>query len=301
MESMFSHLDLLIWLDDMLGYAKDAASLLATLKSVFEVCRQRRMKLNPVKCELVAQKVQFCGRLVDSKGVKFNPRHYEALTAMEAPRTVGALMELVHGANWMRTAISRFSELIKPLHDLLESQYILLKSRKKSRICNRPLSAWGDEHQSAFNCLIQAITKQLTLAIPDPAKRLCLFTDASSTHWAGVLTQVDPLEVSASTSPPNEWNHQPVAFVSGSFRGASSRWSTPEQECYEIVASVTRLGHILAACREFSLFTDHKNILYMLSPTRFNANVARHIVHKTQRWALRLAEFNFTVEHMRED
>ncbi len=46
------------------------------------------------------------------------------------------------------------------------------------------------------------------------------------------------------------------------------------------------------------MFTDHKNILYMLSPTRFNANVARHIVHKTQRWALRLAEFNFTVEHI---
>ncbi len=36
----------------------------------------------------------------------------------------------------------------------------------------------------------------------------------------------------------------------------------------------------------------------MLFPTRFNANVARHIVHKTGRWALRLAEFNFTVEHI---
>ncbi len=39
----------------------------------------------------------------------------------------------------------------------------------------------------------------------------------------------------------------------------------------------------------------------MLSPTPFNANVARHIVHKTQRWALRLAEFNFTVEHIPGD
>lgn len=34
----------------------------------------------------------------------------------------------------------------------------------------------------------------------------------------------------------------------------------------------------------------------MLSPTRFNASVARHVVHKTKRWALRIAEFNFTVE-----
>ncbi len=36
----------------------------------------------------------------------------------------------------------------------------------------------------------------------------------------------------------------------------------------------------------------------MLSATPFNADVARHIVHKTQRWALRLAEFNITVEHI---
>ncbi len=49
---------------------------------------------------------------------------------------------------------------------------------------------------------------------------------------------------------------------------------------------------------EFSLFTDNKNALYMLSPTRFNANVAQHIVRKTKRWALRLSEFNFTVEHI---
>ncbi len=71
----------------------------------------------------------------------------------------------------------------------------------------------------------------------------------------------------------------------------------PEKESYAIISSVLRLAHILVACREFSIFTDHKNILYMLSPTRFNANVARHVVHKVQRWAIRLAEFNFAVEH----
>ena len=36
----------------------------------------------------------------------------------------------------------------------------------------------------------------------------------------------------------------------------------------------------------------------MLSPTRFDKNTARHIVHKTQRWALRLAEFIYSIEHI---
>lgn len=36
----------------------------------------------------------------------------------------------------------------------------------------------------------------------------------------------------------------------------------------------------------------------MLSPSRFDTNTARHIVHKTQRWAIRLAEFNYSIEHI---
>ena len=35
----------------------------------------------------------------------------------------------------------------------------------------------------------------------------------------------------------------------------------------------------------------------MMSPTRYNSNLARHVLHKVQRWALRLVEFNFSIEH----
>lgn len=155
----------------------------------------------------------------------------------------------------------------------------------------------GDEHNTAFTSLIQAMTKQVTPATADPAKRLCLFTDASSTYWSGVLTQVSMSEFH-SGKQPQKWAHQPIAFISGTFRNYSARWTTSEKESYAVVASVIRLAHILVVCAEFSLFTDHKNIMYMLSPTRFQANVARHIVHKVQRWAFRLSESNFTVEHI---
>ncbi len=51
MEALFSHLNLLMWLDDMLGYAEDADALIATLKSVLTICREKRLKLNPRKCD----------------------------------------------------------------------------------------------------------------------------------------------------------------------------------------------------------------------------------------------------------
>lgn len=81
----------------------------------------------------MAKEVQFCGRIINEDGVKFHPRQYEALVNMQAPTTVGALMELVNCANWMGTAIPSFSELIAPLHKLLESNYTINKTRKKNR------------------------------------------------------------------------------------------------------------------------------------------------------------------------
>ncbi len=145
------------------------------------------------------------------------------MTSMEPPTTVCALMEHFHVAKWMRTAIPRFSELIEPLENLLESQYYMQKTRLKSKISGSPLSAWGDEHKAAFTSFIQAIAHQATSATSYPAKRLCPMTDASSMHWAGVLTQVDPAEIAQYAVLPLEWNHSPVAFVFGSFCGHSSR------------------------------------------------------------------------------
>lgn len=100
--------------------------------------------------------------------VKFHPRQYDELKNMSAPTPVGALLELVHGNNLMRTATPIFSQLIAPLHELLESKYSNHGTRKKTRLTHRPISAWGDEHEDDFASLIQEIKRQTTLATVDP-------------------------------------------------------------------------------------------------------------------------------------
>lgn len=78
----------------------------------------------------------------------------------------------------MHTPIPRFAELIAPLRTLLESQYVAHGTRKKSCISNRLISAWGEEHDATFKCLMTAIVAHVKLVAPDPSNRLCLFTDA---------------------------------------------------------------------------------------------------------------------------
>lgn len=142
MESMFGHLDIIIYLDDLLGHAKTKGELLKKLRTVFTVCQEKGLKLNPIKCDLATLEVLFCGRVINKDGVKFKPQQYDALTNMQAPTTVGDLMELVHGEKWMITAIRNFSQLIAPLHDLIEANYTLHGTCKKTRLMNRPVPTW---------------------------------------------------------------------------------------------------------------------------------------------------------------
>lgn len=51
------------------------------------------------------------------------------------------------------------------------------------------------------------------------------------------------------------------------------------------------------------IFTVHKSHqpTVRFSPNLLDSNVTRQTVQKTQSWALRLAEFNFTIEHIARD
>ncbi|KAE9127378.1 hypothetical protein PF010_g4917 [Phytophthora fragariae] len=52
------HKDLLIWLDDLLGYHKTEVGLLTLLEKVLEVCAQKALKLNynPKKCNCLRKR-----------------------------------------------------------------------------------------------------------------------------------------------------------------------------------------------------------------------------------------------------
>ncbi len=69
-----------------------------------------------------------------------------------------------------------------------------------------------------------------------------------------------------------EQDHQPLAFLSGAFKGASLRWSTTEKEVYAIVAYCKRLDYLFQRPRGFTICTDHRNLRYIW--TRAGAKAA---------------------------
>jgi RNase H-like domain found in reverse transcriptase len=135
----------------------------------------------------------------------------------------------------------------------------------------------------------------MTLEFPDPDKRIYVLKDASDRFYAGLVTQIDEEQLDL---PMEEQDHQPLAFLSGEFKGAQLRWIVPEKEGFAIVDTVSKVDYLLLSHDEFSILSDHLNLTYIYNPLSEDPTLARHVVHKLQRWALKMSVFSYRMEHV---
>ena len=103
------------------------------------------------------------------------------------------------------------------------------------------------------------------LAHPKAEHVMCLFTDASADHWSGMLTQVARDEYQATTDV-QQWPHEPLGFVGGTFRGSARNWAIPDKEGFAIRESCAKFAHLLIRDGGFVIFTDHRNLVYIFNP-----------------------------------
>jgi hypothetical protein len=61
---------------------------------------------------------------------------------------------------------------------------------------------------------------------------------------------------------------------------------------------VTKHSYLLLAAEQFYILSDHFNLKYMNTPLSLNPYLARHTVSKIQHWALKLARYNYRIEHI---
>jgi RNase H-like domain found in reverse transcriptase len=66
--------------------------------------------------------------------------------------------------------------------------------------------------------------QSMTLAFSDPDKRICVLKNACDRFYAGLVTQIAEEQLDL---PMGEQDHQPLAFLSGKFKGAQQRWIVP--------------------------------------------------------------------------
>lgn len=131
---------------------------------------------------------------------------------------------------------------------------------------------WTQEQDKAFNRIKSS--SPMILAYPNYSEQFTLTVDASKQGCGAVLSQ----------------RGNPIAFASKSFTRAESNKATIEQELNAIWWSIKHFKHYLYGT-EFLVQSDHKPLIYLYKLKETNAKLIR--------LRLELAEFSFTIEHIK--
>jgi hypothetical protein len=287
----------LLYLDDLLMYARTEADLLEAIDQVLTLLEEFGIFLQPKKCTLWARALVWCGHWLSAEGLRPNPQFTESLLAMGAPVTAADLQQFLAATNWIRGHIPEYARISAPLSQLLQQSLAGLKKRSKRLAAGVILGAtWTEEHAAAFSAVREAIVHAVTIAHPDEDKEFCLLADASWGHWGSMLTQVDAEEF--RTLPLEEQHHEPLAFLSGSFRGAQLRWAIPDKEGFSIKESCVKLTYLIVRRLGFHILTDHRNLEYIFNPLGVVSHVAKPTADRLERWAIMLRCFDYSIQHL---
>ncbi len=288
----------LAYVDDMFLYSSTISAHVALLRSVLHQCQEYGLKLNAKKCNLFQTEARWVGRIFSKDGVRNDPVRLEALQAYPVPTRGDQLQSFLASINWMRSFLIDYTNVTQPLYALMETSMKGLKSRKAVDVKKIDLvPVWTAEHAQAWENTRHMLKHAVTLAVVDPAKVQCVYTDASMDCWSVVITQVEPHLL---TVPLEEQQHQPLMFLTGRFAGASANWPIVDKEGFAILMAVKRCGYLLASSKPFHIFTDHKNLVNIFSnDERGGVDTPRYRADRLARWAMVLRDMHFVLHHIR--
>lgn len=288
----------LVWLDDVLLYAKTSEELAALWGKVLEVLKKHGIYALPEKSELYVEELIWVGHHISKHGISVDPERIKALLAVPEPETAANLQQMLAAANWVRDKLPRFAEIVEPLQTLLVNSTAHCKKRSKAATAGVRLkgAGWGEAHSAAWCALKDALAHAVRLAHPKDTHSFHLFADASDHHWGATLTQVPPDQDLAK--PVMEWDHEPLAFLSGSFRGSQRNWHTVDKEAYAVHESCRRLEHLLQREEGFNIWTDHRNLAYIFCPEGRPYGTSKASCGRLDRWGMALRDFRYTIQHV---
>ena len=255
-----------LYLDDSLLYAKTEAELLKNLRTLFTRFRTHNITLNPDKCELGSQEIEFLGHQISATGISFCDDKLDGIRNFPTPKTAGDLKSFLGLANYFRDHIHNHSMIVEPLQRMIDGYSKKARSQKLD---------WTPTNVKAFEDIKNAISNCQKLYYVDPNARLHLHTDASDYGIGAYLFQiVDGVKY-------------PIRFISKSLNKTQLNWSVPEKEMYAIVFALDKLQHLLRDT-DFTLWTYHENL------TRTYSTGSQKVL----RWKLRIMEYSFDIHHI---
>lgn len=252
-----------LYLDDIIVIGHNEEHHLSNLRTVFEIMRNRNLKINPYKCQFYKPEVTFLGHLCTSEGILPDKSKENVIRNFPVPQDKDAARRFVAFANYYRRFIPNFSLIAKPINNLTKK--------------DTPFE-WTDECQHAFDSIKNKLIKPPILCYPNFNKEFIVTVDASKDGCGAVLSQ--------------QYGDKdlPIQYASKTFSRADKNKSTPIQECLAIYFALTQFRPYIYGKR-FLVRTDHKSLIYLFSH--------KNPSPKLTRIRLEMEDYDFIIEHIK--
>lgn len=252
----------LVCLDDILAHSSSMEGHAEHLQRAHQALKGNRL-CNPQKSIFAKPHVELLGHIVSSEGVAVGQRKVATIEKWPAPKTKLELQSFLGLANYYRRLIRKLSHLAKPL--------TLLTG-------DAPFT-WASSQQLAFDSFKCALTHTPALRCCKPIDEITMRADASGHAVSGVFSQADSTGVT-----------RPAAFFSSTLSKAAQNCPSHERELKAIVESIRHWRAYLHG-QALEAFSDHNPLEHLFEQ--------KHLPKKQARWLEDLADYDFTISHIR--
>ena len=181
------------------------------------------------------------------------------------PRSTKDVQKFLGLANYYRRFVKDFARIAKLLHEM---------TRKEMKWI------WGERQQRVFEELKERCMTEPVLVTPDLDKEMRVEADALDFAMGGVLSM---------KCKDEKW--RPVAYISKSLNKAKRNYEIHDKEMLAIIRYLEVWRHFLEGAKDqFEIWTDHKNLEYIMKAQKLNQRQAR--------WSLYLSRFDFSLKHV---
>ena len=248
---------LVVFIDDILVYSKDAQEHEQHLKIVLQMLREKNLYVKLSKCDFWLKEVSFLSHIVSAKGIKVDPTKIEVVVNWKPPRNVTEVRSFLGLAGYYRRFVRGFFVVASSLTKLL---------RKGIKF------EWIDKCQNSFEQLKGMLVEAPILTQPTSGKEYTLYSDASGIGLGCVLIQ----------------DGKVVAYASRQLKTHEHNYPTHDLELAAVVFALKIWRHYLYG-EKCKIFTDHKSLKYLL--TQKDLNLRQH------RWLELFKDYDCVIDY----
>eukprot|EP00253_Pinus_taeda_P003000 PITA_03000 len=135
-----------------------------------------RISLNTKKIIFVISEGNPLGHIISKSGIKVDPNTVKSITHIPFPVNKKAMESFLGKINFLHKLISDYAQIVNLIHEIVNKDTFL---------------KWDKREKEVFTCIKQVIVEAPTLYSLDFDKEFFLYTFASNTSLAIVLTEKD--------------------------------------------------------------------------------------------------------------